>query len=98
MQLYKLGADSFLTKGNTKGNDKSFYFHVLRFYIPQIAKATFEWHGLGIGIYTMQGFERQNKESKNILHCFGTTNHNNNILQNNIGQCYDVFCHEINAY
>ena len=41
-QLYKLGADSFLTKGNTKGNDKSFYFHVLRFYIPQIAKATFE--------------------------------------------------------
>ena len=84
--MYKLGADSFLTKGNTKGNDKSFYFHVLRFYIPQIAKATFERHGLGIDIYTMQGFERQNKESKNTLYCFGTINRNNNILQSNIGQ------------
>eukprot|EP00957_Ditylum_brightwellii_P015137 1140869-Ditylum_brightwellii.AAC.1 len=42
---------------NAKGDDESFYFHVMRFYIPQLAGATFERHSLGVGIFTMQGFE-----------------------------------------
>jgi hypothetical protein len=97
-RLYDIGADSFLTKSNEKGDNESFYFHVMRFYIPPIAATTFERHRLGVGIFKMQGFERRNKESKNTLSRFSTTNLKKNILHNNVSRCYDIFYHEINAY
>ena len=97
-KLYDIGADSFLTKSNTKGDNESFYFHVMRFYMPPIAKLTFERHKLGVGIFTMQGFELRNKESKNTLTRFSTKNQKTNILHNNVCCCYDIFSNEINAY
>ena len=97
-QLYEIGANSFLTKSGTTGDDETFYFHVMRFYIPVIAKETFQRHNLGVGIFTMQGFERRNKESKNTMSRFSSSNQKSNILQNNVARCYDVFFNEINAY
>ena len=97
-RFYDIGADSFLIKSNEKGDNESFYFHVMQFYIPPIAATTFERHRLGVGIFTMQGFERRNKESKNTLSRFSTSNLKNNILHNNVSWCYDIFYHEINAY
>ena len=44
------------------------------FYIPSHTRITFERHNLGIGIFNMQGFERRNKESKNIYKRFTNIN------------------------
>ena len=64
--FYQVGSMYFLTK-NKMGDSENFYHHVLMYYIPHISKITFEKHHLGIGVFTMQGYERRNKESKN---CF----------------------------
>ena len=81
--FYEVGANTILTKNPANpGDDETFYLHVLRFYMPEIAKKTFEDHGLGVGIFTMQGFERRNKESKNILRHF--SNNQGNVLLNNL--------------
>ena len=61
--FYMHGSKSFLTKKNI-GDMETFYMHTLRFYLPKIVDDTWERYRLGIGIFTMQGFERRNKESK----------------------------------
>jgi len=40
----------------------------------------------------MQGFERRNKESKNVYNRF--TNKKGNILMNNLKTISDIFIHE----
>ena len=62
--FFTAGGISFLTKGAVMGDDETFYMHFLRFYIPKIAKETFEENHLGVGVFTMQGYERRNKETK----------------------------------
>ena len=71
------------------GNDETFYMHVLRFYIPRIADDTFEKYNLGVGIFTMQGFERRNKESKNTFRRF--SNGIGNIIVGNLKRLWDIF-------
>ena len=63
--------------------------HVLRFYIPRIADDTFEKYNLGVGIFTMQGFERRKKESKNTLRRF--SNGIGNIIVGNLKRLWDIF-------
>ena len=94
-QFYNVGKSSFLTKNPAfVGDDETFYMHTLRFYLPQIAEQTFEKFGLGLGIFTMQGFERRNKESKNTLSRF--SNGNGNTLIANLKRLWDVFQFETN--
>ena len=91
--FYKFGANTILTRNQAHpGDDETFYLHVLRFYIPHIARETWKDHGLGVGIYSMQGFERRNKESKNTLRRF--SNNKGNILLNNLRRLFDVFFYE----
>ena len=73
----------------TAGDDETFYLHCLRFYIPRIAQITFDEDHLGVGIFTMQGFERRNKESKNIFKRF--SNGKGNVLVPNMKRLYDIF-------
>ena len=93
-KFYTIGGRSFLTKktissiGNI-GNDETFYMHTLRFYLPQIADETLKKHNLGLGVFTMQGFERRNKESKNTLRRF--SNGIGNIVIGNLKRLWDVF-------
>ena len=92
--LFKYGRNTFFAK-----QDVSFYFHTLRFYLPEIAKKTFHNHQLGLGIFTMQGYKRRNKESKNTINRFCTSQHTSNtILVNNIRRLLYVFLLENNAY
>ena len=92
--LFKYGKDTFLA-----GGDVTFYFHCIRFYLPQLADLTFKRHKLGLGIFNMQGFERRNKESKNSLNRFATLNRKSDkLLVNNVRRLLNVFLHEINAY
>ena len=63
----RISAKTFLTKDqDNSGDDETFYLHVLRFYLPQIATKTLDEMQCGLGIYTMQGFEHRYKQSKNI--------------------------------
>ena len=68
-EFYECGTDTFLS-GNKVGKDETYYLHALKYYIPVHGRKTWEDHKCGIGVFTMQGFERRNKESKNILRSF----------------------------
>ena len=92
--LFKHGKHTFLG-----GCNVTFYFHCLRFYMPQLADLTYKRHKLGLGIFNMQGFERRNKESKNSLNRFATLNRKSDkLLVNNVRRLLNVFLHEMNAY
>ena len=64
--MYDVGAKTVLTN-NVSGDHETFYYHVLRFYIPKIAKETYDKYKLGVSIYNMQGFERRNKNLRTYL-------------------------------
>ena len=55
-----------------EGKNETFYLYCLKYYMPHITDITHDRHKLGVGIFTMQGFERRNKEIKipfgNFLH------------------------------
>ena len=84
-EFYKYGGETFLKKQES-GDIETFYLHVVRYYMDPIIKDTWEKYECGVGIFTMQGFERRNKESKKSL-----SNHNNGkgniILQNIVRLC-----------
>ena len=40
---------------------------MLRFYMPRRPRETWKEFHLGVGVYTMQGFEKCNSESKQIF-------------------------------
>ena len=94
--LFKFGKKSYLNK---ESGNVTFYFHVLRYYFPKFAKSTLNAHGIGIGIFSMQGFERRNKESKNTLKRFATSNRScKSLMVNNIRRLEYVFLYNNNAY
>jgi hypothetical protein len=94
-EFVQLGRSSFLLEEN----DETFYLHTLCHYLPVHAKLTFQRHRLGLGIFTMQGFERRNKESKNCIKRFSTANRKSlSFLVNNIRRLMQVFLFEVNAY
>ena len=90
-EFYEVGGKSFLTKGNKIGDDETFYMHCLRFYLPHIAKETLKEHNLGLGVFTMQGFEHQNKISKRVWNRFN--NHTKKVLVQNLKRLYDANHH-----
>ena len=88
LEVFKNNLKTFFKEGKytyLKDGDIPAYFHIFRFYIPQIAEETYERHKLGLGIFTMQGFERRNKESKKVLNKASTLNRKSPaLLVNNI--------------
>ena len=88
--FYKLGGKSFMSKLE-EGDDETYYLHALRYYIPHFSRDTWKVHKCGIGVFTMQGYERRNKESKNIMRKF--SNNKNNILDQILKRLYDNFAH-----
>ena len=71
-ESYKVGRFTFLSSEHDEvdGDEEMFYLHALRFYMVPIAYTTLEWHQLGLGIFTIQGMERRNKESKSVFKRF----------------------------
>ena len=69
--FFTAGGKSFLTKGAVADDDKALYMHYLRCYIPKLSRTKFKDHHLGVGVFTMQGCERRNKETKQVFarHC-----------------------------
>ena len=91
-EFYEHGAKNFLTR-TIIGDCETFYTHTLRYYLPVIARSTFQDYRVEIEILTMQGFERRNKESKNTLRWF--SNGKGNVLNNNLSRLHDVFEYEM---
>ena len=52
---------------------KTTYLHILRYNLADFARQIYNDHRLGIGVFSMQGYKRLNKESKHIF-----THHTNN--------------------
>lgn len=50
--------------------------NVLRFYMPKLAHDNLSQMGLGMGVFTIQGYERRKKELKNTLHRFNNRKYN----------------------
>ena len=96
VEFYEIGGKSFLLDLHGNKSHETFYMHTLRFYLPRICDITYKRHGVGLGIFTMQGFERRNKESKNCMKRF--SNMKGNISKNNLKRLYDVFENDTNAY
>ena len=61
--FYKYGRDTIFTNTYV-GDGETFYLHCAKFHVPRIARDALEVLGCGVGIWTMQGFEHRNKESK----------------------------------
>ena len=66
-EFYEAGKESFLSEGTTIRGKETSYVHILRFVSGPLARLTFERHGVGIGVFTLQGYERRNQESKYIF-------------------------------
>ena len=76
--FFEAGKKSFLSNGTNIGAKETSYMHILRYITGPLAKLTFERHGVGIGVFTLQGYERRNLESKFIF--VRHTNKLNNFL------------------
>ena len=61
------------------GDKENFYVHVLTNYIPGIMRETYKRHKLGVGIFSMEGFEYKNYTSKQVLN-----NRTNGKIKSNI--------------
>ena len=89
-QFYDCGTETYLSgKWVNVGDDETYYLHALKFYIPVHARDVWRLHKCGIGVFTMQGFERRNKESKNILRRFNNQKHN--ICSQILKRLWDCF-------
>ena len=100
---FKTDVRDFIQKGRSTflidDVDETFYLHALCYYLPVHAELTFKRHRLGLGIFTMQGFERRNKESKNCIRRFSTANRKSlQFLVNNIRRLMQVYLFNVNAY
>jgi len=91
--FYKHGGTTFM-KGEQIGDKETFYLHVVRNYLPQIAKNVFEKCQFGLGVFTMQGFEHRNKQSKRLFK--NKTNTAGNIVLQSIKALHSLFKHSVN--
>ena len=87
-EFYHVGSTSFM-KRKLVGDSETYYLHCLRFYISKLARQTWERHECGIGIYSMQGFERRNKESKSIMNKFN--NNKQHRIPQQLRRLWDIF-------
>ena len=66
----------FTSGGKSFGDNETYYMHCLQRYIPKLSRTTFKDHQLCVRVFTMQGYERRHKETKQgfARHCNGKGN------------------------
>ena len=87
--FYEIGGTTFLTKGETVGDDETFYMHCLISHLPKIAKDTLKDHNIGLVVFTMQGCEHQNRQAILIWSSFN--NNTNLVIYQNLKRIHDNF-------
>ena len=78
-----------------KSDTETFYFDVLRCYMPNIVHNTWSLNSVGVGFFKIQGFERKNKRSNNTFKCF--TNKKRNIVKKKMKFLWGIFYQTINC-
>ena len=77
---FKLAAKSTIfaprSATETEDTNENYYSHVLINYTVPMMEQTFKKYKMGMGIYSMQGIERRNKESKNCAVRFTNNRYN----------------------
>ena len=66
-EFYNAGIKSFMTNAIV-GDGETFYIHNLFFYMPSIIEDTYKKHKLGPGVWSMEGFEYKNAQSKQAVY------------------------------
>ena len=87
-ELYHAGMLTFLTD-RILGDHETFYAHAVRWYFPAIARRTYSKYGLGIGVFTMEGFEAINYMTKRLIR--DHTNRRGNICAQTMVRIVMVF-------
>ena len=64
--LYDCGMKTFLTD-RVPGDHETFYAHAVRWYFPKLLKRTYNKYGLGLGVFSMEGFEAINYMTKRFI-------------------------------
>ena len=82
------GKSSFLTDDQT-GDGETFCMHAVRFCMPQLAEKMLNKCNVGLGVFTMQGFEHRNKESKNAFS--NKTNAKGNMCKQSVKALFTMF-------
>ena len=87
----KLQCEQDITKfkSNLLNYQKNFYAHALCCYYPQLVNKVWKNHGVGVGVFTLQGFERRNKESKTIAKKYYNGKHN--VCTQTLKRNYDFY-------
>ena len=80
MMLFYHHGSFGLHTNSTLGDGETFYSHVAKHYVPRMARWTLEHLGYGVWLWTMQGFEHRNKESKHV-HAHKTNGKGNCCMQ-----------------
>ena len=89
----KHGASNFLTSGLEEGDAETFYCHTLRFYLPRQAEWLCKKYKVGLGVFSMQGFEHRNKQSKR---CYATkSNGKGNPSTQSLRALFELFFYKI---
>jgi len=89
IELYRCGAKTFFKKNGTVGPGETVYFHMLLCQVPYWARKTYARHGVGIGVFTLQGMERRNKETKHEFKKH--TNCKGNLCKQTMKKTVDVY-------
>ena len=64
--FYDYGRDNFLWETSV-GDQETFYIHILRWEFPRILEKYYEQHKIGLGVFSMEGFEAKNSKSKTAI-------------------------------
>jgi len=92
--FHKHGSTTFM-KGDQLGDKETFCLHVVRNCLPEIAKNVLEKCQFGLGVFTMQGFEHRNKQSKRALKL--KTNSTGNTVLQSMKALRNLFKHAMNV-
>ena len=87
-QFYEAGMKSFLT-GTSEGDGETFYVHNITFYMPRIIDDTYQKHKLGPGIWSMEGFEYKNAQSKRAI--YTRSNRKGNLPAQSLAHLYLIY-------
>lgn len=71
------------------GDGETFYIHNLSFYMPSIIEDTYKRHKLGPGVWSMEGFEYKNAQSKRAVYTH--SNRKGNLPAQSLAHLYLIY-------
>ena len=64
--FYDYGRDNFLSETSV-GDQETFYLHIMRWEFLRMLEKYYKKHKIGLGVFSMEGFEAKNSKSKTAI-------------------------------